>query len=168
VPAPPGPNAPHCPSLRQMTPPPLTSDQLHDKVGSHLGFSDWHEVTQQQVDLFADATGDHQWIHTDPERAKDGPFGTTIAHGYLTLALLPLLLGEVLSIEGPRYAVNYGLNRLRFPAPVPTGSRLRLGATLTSLEPVPGGHQAVLSCTYEVEGSAKPACVADVVFRYYD
>jgi acyl dehydratase len=141
---------------------------MRGKVGSHLGYSGWHEVTQQQVNLFAEATGDHQWIHTDPERAKAGPFGITVAHGYLTLSLLPVFLGELLSVEGPRYVVNYGLNRLRYPAPVPVGSRLRMGATLESLKPVAGGYQAVVNCTFEVEGSAKPSCVADVVFRYYD
>jgi acyl dehydratase len=151
-----------------MTPASATVDDMRGKVGSHLGYSGWHEVTQHQVDLFAEATGDHQWIHTDPERAKAGPFGTTVAHGYLTLSLLPVLLGELISIEGPRFVVNYGLNRVRFPAPVPVGSRLRLGATLQSLDPVAGGHQAVVNCTFEVEGSSKPSCVAEIVFRYYD
>jgi acyl dehydratase len=143
-------------------------DALRDKTGAHLGFSSWHEVSQHQIDLFAEATGDDQWIHTDPERAKDGPFGTTVAHGYLTLSLLPVLLAELLVVEGPRFVVNYGLNRVRFPAPVLVGSRLRLGATLDALEPVTGGHQVTFQCTFELEGSAKPCCVANVVFRYYD
>ncbi len=145
----------------------LTIEDLRSRVGRHLGWSDWHEVTQDQVDRFADVTGDHQWVHTDPERARQGPFGTTIAHGYLTLSLLPALLGEVLFVAGPRFAVNYGLNRLRFPAPVPVGSRVRAGATLSAMEAVAGGEQVVLACTFEVEGSDKPCCVADVVFRYY-
>jgi acyl dehydratase len=143
-------------------------DELRAKVGSHLGYSSWHTVTQEEINLFADATGDHQWIHVDPQRAKAGPFGTTIAHGYFTLSLGPVLLGEILSVQGVGFAVNYGINRARFPAPVPAGSRLRLGATLESLEDVSGGSQATLKCTFEVEGSAKPSCVADVVFRYYN
>jgi acyl dehydratase len=143
-------------------------DALRDKTGTHLGFSSWHAVSQHQIDLFAEATGDDQWIHTDSERAKDGPFGATVAHGYLTLSLLPVLLAELLAVEGPRFVVNYGLNRVRFPAPVLVGSRLRLGAVLDALEPVTGGHQVTLQCTFDLEGSAKPCCVADVVFRYYD
>ncbi len=143
-------------------------DELRAKVGSHLGYSSWHTVTQEEVNLFADATGDHQWIHVDPERAKAGPFGTTIAHGYFTLSLGPVLLGEILSVQGVRFAVNYGLNRVRFPAPVPVGSRLRLGATLESLDDVDGGSQASVKCTFEVEGAAKPSCVADAIFRYYN
>jgi len=151
-----------------MAPALFTVDELKAKTGSHLGYSDWHEVTQEQVDLFADATGDHQWIHTDPERAKDGPFGGTIAHGYLTLSLLPTLLAELLVVDGPRAVVNYGINRLRFPAPVPVGSKLRLGVVVGELEPVAGGHQATINCTFEVEGAQKPSCVADVLFRFYD
>lgn len=143
-------------------------EELATKAGSHLGYSSWYTVTQQQVDLFAEATGDRQWIHVDPERAKSGPFGTTVAHGYLTLSLLPVLLAEVLEVKGAKFMVNYGLNRLRFPAPVPAGARLRLGATLVSLEAFDGGRQATLNCVFEVEGSPKPSCVADVVFRYYD
>ena len=151
-----------------MSPTVSSIDELRDKVGTHLGFSGWHEVTQDQVNLFAQATGDDQWIHTDPGRAKEGPFGTTIAHGYLTLSLLPDLLGELLAVDGPRFVVNYGLNRVRFPAPVPVSSRLRLGAAVESLEAVQGGHQVTLNCTFELEGSTKPPCVADVLFRYYD
>lgn len=146
----------------------FTVAEMKQKAGTHLGFTEWHEVTQDQVNLFAEVTGDHQWIHTDPARAKKGPFGTTIAHGYLTLALLSAFLGELFQVEGPRAVVNYGLDRVRFPAPVPVGSKLRMGATLSSVEPVPGGHQARLNCTFEVEGSAKPSCVADVIFRFYD
>jgi acyl dehydratase len=143
-------------------------DELRGKVGSHLGYSSWHTVTQEEINLFADATGDHQWIHVNPERAKTGPFGTTIAHGYFTLSLAPVLLGEILSVQGVRFAVNYGLNRVRFPAPVLVGSRLRLGAILESLEDVEGGSQATVKCTFEVESAAKPSCVADVIFRYYN
>ena len=142
-------------------------DEMRAKVGSHLGYSSWHTVTQEKVNLFADATGDHQWIHVDPARAKAGPFGTTIAHGYFTLSLGPVLLAEIVAVEGPRFGVNYGLNRVRFPAPVPVGSRLRLGATLHSLEDVEGGIQVTMKLTFEVEGSSKPSCVADAIFRYY-
>ena len=112
----------------------LDLDELKAKVGSHLGYSSWHTVTQEQVNLFADATNDHQWIHVDPERAKAGPFGTTVAHGYFTLSLGPAFSAEILTVDGPRFAVNYGLNRVRFPAPVPVGSKLRCGASLESLE----------------------------------
>jgi acyl dehydratase len=151
-----------------MSPAVVGPEELEAMVGSHLGFSGWHTVGQEQVDLFAEATGDRQWIHVDPERAKSGPFGTTVAHGYLTLSLLPALLGEIIEVKGPRFFVNYGLNRARFPSPVPVGSRLRLGATLGSLDVFDGGHQVTLNCVFEVEGSSKPSCVADVVFRYYD
>jgi acyl dehydratase len=153
-----------------MPPPAYSPEELEARVGTHLGYSGWHQVTQEQVNLFADATGDHQWIHTDAVRARGGPFGTTIAHGYFTLSLLPALLGEVLEVKGPRFAVNYGINRLRFPAPVPVGSKLRLGVALEQLESLPGdaGSQVVLKCTFETAGSTKASCVADVVFRYYD
>jgi acyl dehydratase len=142
-------------------------EELRGKVGSHLGYSTWHTVTQEEVHLFADTTRDHQWIHVDPDNAKAGPFGTTIAHGYLTLSLGPVLLAEIMAVEGPRFAVNYGLNRVRFPAPVPVGSKLRCGASLESVEEVEGGCQVELKLTFEVEGAAKPSCVADVLFRYY-
>ena len=146
----------------------LDLDELKAKVGSHLGYSSWHTITQEQVNLFADATNDHQWIHVDPERAKAGPFGTTVAHGYFTLSLGPSLLAEILAVDGPRFAVNYGLNRVRFPAPVPVGSKLRCGASLESVEDVEGGCQVTLKLTFEVEGAAKPSCVAEIVFRYYN
>src|SRR5690349_5826482 len=142
-------------------------DELAAAKGEHLGWSDWHEVTQQQVNLFADATGDHQWIHVDVERAKAGPFGGPIAHGYLTLSLIPGLMPTVWEVHGFSMGINYGLNKLRFPSPVPVGSKVRVGATLASLEEVSGGVQTVLDCTIEVEGKDKPACVAQVVFRYY-
>ncbi len=142
--------------------------EMKAKVGEHLGYSDWHEVSQQQVDLFADATGDHQWIHVDPDRARrEGPFGGPIAHGYLTLSLAPVLLGQIVSAGGVSMGVNYGCNRVRFPAPVPVGARLRLGATLQSFEEIPGGAQVVMGLTFELEGQEKPACVAEVVYRYY-
>jgi len=142
-------------------------DTFHDLAGQHLGYSEWHEITQQQVNLFADATDDHQWIHVDPERAKDGPFGGTIAHGYLTLSLAPGLLGEVLTVEGMSMGVNYGCNKVRFPAPVPVGAKLRLGAEVASVEDVTGGVQVSLDLTFETEGGAKPSCVAQVVYRYF-
>lgn len=141
---------------------------LHARVGEHLGYSDWHVVTQEQVDRFADATGDHQWIHVDPERARrESPFGGPIAHGYLTLSMGPVLLSQIMAVSGVTYGLNYGCNRVRFPAPVPVGARLRAGARLASVEDVPGGAQAVIELTFEVEGGAKPVCVAEVVFRYY-
>jgi acyl dehydratase len=140
---------------------------LKDRVGDHLGYSEWHEVTQEQVNLFADATGDHQWIHVDVERAQAGPFGGPIAHGYLTLSLTPALLDEVLQVSGVAMGINYGLNKLRFPSPVPVGSRVRAGATLAGLEDVAGGVQIALAVTFEIEGGAKPVCVAEILFRYY-
>jgi acyl dehydratase len=140
---------------------------LKAHVGQHLGYSDWHEVTQDQVNRFADATLDHQWIHVDPERAKSGPFGGPIAHGYLTLSLGPHLLGQVFQVDGTKMGVNYGLNKVRFPSPVPVGSKLRVGATLADVEDLAGGAQVVVNLSFEVEGQQKPACVAEVVFRYY-
>jgi acyl dehydratase len=140
---------------------------LKDRVGQHLGYSDWHEVTQEQINLFADATGDHQWIHVDVERAKAGPFGAPIAHGYLTLSLTPTLLEEVFAVSGVTMGINYGLNKLRFPSPVPVGSRVRCGVELASVEDVSGGAQVGLTVTYEIDGGTKPVCVAEVLFRYY-
>jgi acyl dehydratase len=142
-------------------------DSFSDLVGTHLGYSEWHRIDQERIDLFAEATGDHQWIHVDPERAKSGPFGTAIAHGYLTLSLAPVLLGEVLVVEGVSMGVNYGCNKVRFPAPVPVGSNLRLGVAVAGVEAVSGGVQVVIDLTLETEGSTKPSCVAQVVFRYY-
>jgi acyl dehydratase len=144
-------------------------DELRAKAGEHLGYSDWQEVTQDQVNLFADATGDHQWIHVDVERARQGPFGGTIAHGYLTLSLGPTLLSQqIVKIEGMAMGLNYGCNKVRFPSPVPVGSKLRLGASLDSVQDVEGGVQAIIILTFELEGGAKPACVAEVVYRYFD
>jgi acyl dehydratase len=136
-------------------------------VGEHLGWSDWMTVTQEQVNLFADATGDHQWIHTDPERAAAGPFGGPIAHGYLTLSLIPVLMAGMVHVEGVRMGVNYGANKIRFPAPVHVGSEIRLGATLAEVTEIQGGAQSVVDVTIEERDAPKPSCVAQVVFRYY-
>jgi acyl dehydratase len=136
-------------------------------AGDRLGVSRWHTVTQEQVRLFADATGDHQWIHVDPERARAGPFSTTIAHGYLTLSLAPMLLWDVLEVRGASEVVNYGIGKVRFPAPVPIGSRVRLIIDLVAVEETKGGVQTSLGLTFDVEGVDKPACVAEILFRYY-
>jgi acyl dehydratase len=133
--------------------------------GEHLGYSDWHTVTQQQIDTFADATGDHQWIHVDPEKAAKGPFGTTIAHGYLTLSLVPMLGAQIWRVDGITMGINYGTEKVRFPAAVPVGSRIRSGVEIVDVVDVPGGKQAVLRQTVEIEGGAKPACVAETVVR---
>ncbi len=145
-----------------------TPDDLLDAVGQHLGHSEWVAVDQGRIDLFAEATGDHQWIHVDPEAAAAGPFGATIAHGYLTLALTNLLLPEIVRVEGISMGVNYGVNRVRFPQPVLVGSRLRASATLTSADELPGGSgvQTVITITVEIEGQVKPACVAESVSRF--
>ncbi len=142
-------------------------EQLTAAAGQHLGFSDWQQVTQQQVTAFADATGDHQWIHVDPVAAAIGPFGTTIAHGYLMLALIPTLVSQVVRVTGVRLGVNYGLNRVRFPAPLPTGSRVRAGVRLASVDPIPDGAHIVNEVTIECDGSDKPCCVAETIVRYY-
>ena len=136
-------------------------------VGEHLGYSDWLTVTQEQVNLFADATGDHQWIHIDVERAKSGPFGGPIAHGYLTLSLGPVLIPQVFSVGGIAMGVNYGCNKVRFMSPVPVGSRLRAGVKVLAVDDVAGGAQVTLETTFECEGAAKPSCIAEVIFRYY-
>ena len=137
-------------------------------VGEHLGYSDWVTITQEQVDQFADATGDHQWIHVDPERAKkESPFGGPIAHGYLTLSLLPMLMPQIVEITGFRMGVNYGTEKVRFPSPVPVGSRVRAGATLDSATPFDGGVQMVVTVTVEVEGASKPSMVATTLTRRY-
>jgi acyl dehydratase len=135
--------------------------------GSEFGPSSWIEVGQDRIDAFADATGDHQWIHVDPDRAAAGPFGTTIGHGYLTLSLLPLMSSEVVPREGGGMAVNYGLNRVRFPAPVPSGSRVRGRFRVDAVEEADWGYQATMTATIEREGGDKPVCVAELVFRYY-
>ena len=142
-------------------------EELAPLIGTHLGYSNYRKVTQEQVNLFADATGDHQWIHVEPERAKAGPFGQTIAHGYFTLSLIPVLLSGMMKIDGVTMGINYGTNRVRFPSPVPVGSEIRAGATLASVEPVTGGVQIVLDVVVEVKDGPKPACVAQVVSRFY-
>jgi acyl dehydratase len=137
-------------------------------VGQHLGHSDWVTVTQEQVNQFAEATGDHQWIHVDPERAtKESPYGGPIAHGYLTLSLIPSLMPQIVSFDGFRMGVNYGTEKVRFPSPVPVGSRVRAGASLESATPFEGGVQVNMGVTIEVEGASKPAMVATVVYRRY-
>ena len=133
---------------------------------SVLGPGRWHEVSQRQIDQFADATGDHQWIHVDPERAASGPFGRTIAHGYLTLSLIPVLFADLLQVRDAAQTINYGLGRARFPAPVPVGSRVRLTAVVEKVEPVPSGFQVSLASTVECDGIAKPACAAQVLCRF--
>ncbi|OEV03200.1 MaoC family dehydratase [Streptomyces oceani] len=142
-------------------------EELRAAVGEELGVSDWLEIDQNRVDLFADATGDHQWIHVDPQRAKDGPFGTTIAHGYLTLSLLPALVPQVMTLTGMRMGVNYGVNKVRFPSVVPVGARLRARATLTEVTEAGEGVQVTATVTVEREGGEKPVCVAETVSRYY-
>lgn len=142
--------------------------QLEEAVGQEVGVSDWLTVEQERVDQFATATDDHQWIHVDRQRAAAGPFGTTIAHGYLTLALLVPLTHEAYHVEGVRMGLNYGLNRVRFPAPVPVGSRIRARVALKSLEDIGGGVQAVWSVTVEREGGDKPVCIAESVVRWYE
>ncbi len=140
---------------------------LLDAVGQHLGHSEWLEIDQQRIDLFAEATGDHQWIHVDPERAADGPFGKTIAHGYLTLSLANLFLPEVMQVNKVSMGVNYGCEKVRFPAPVPVGSRVRGGGEIISAEEVKGGVQVVVRMTIDVEGGERPGCVIDTISRFY-
>ena len=137
------------------------------KPGDTYGPSEWVEITQERIDAFADATGDHQWIHVDPEKAAEGPFKTTIAHGYLTLSLLPAASYEVVPRRG-RMGINYGLNRVRFPAPVPVDSRVRATFEVMSVEELEGSAQVTMRATVEREGGEKPVCVAEVVFRHYD
>jgi acyl dehydratase len=145
-----------------------TMAEVSGLVGQELGTSDWFEVTQDRVDTFADATGDHQWIHVDVERATaESPFGGPIAHGYLTLSLLVPLLAQVLVVSDTAMGVNYGLNKVRFPSPVPVGSRVRLTATLKDVEQVTGGLQLTFTVVIEREGGEKPVCIAEPVYRYY-
>ncbi|MEU2927156.1 MaoC family dehydratase [Streptomyces sp. NPDC007251] len=138
-------------------------EELRNAVGTHLGYSDWHTVTQQQIDTFADATGDHQWIHVDVEKAAAGPFAGTIAHGYLTLSLVPMLVWQVYRVEGVSMGVNYGANKVRFPSPVPVDSKVRAGVELLSVEPGGGGYRVTTRVTIERQGAGKPACVAETV-----
>ena len=141
--------------------------EMQAMVGEHVGTSDWITVTQERINLFADATGDHQWIHIDPERGAKGPFGTTIAHGFLTLSLLPEMSASAMEVLDTRMGVNYGLGKVRFPAPVPVGSRLRGHFKLTKFEPLEGGAQLTVEVTMEREGSDKPVCVAESLARRY-
>ena len=143
------------------------TDELRSLIGEHLGYSDYVAITQDQVNQFADATGDHQWIHVDVERATAGPFGAPIAHGYLTLSLGPALSPQIYSVGGFKMGVNYGAEKIRFPSPVPVGSKLRLGVTLLEVTEVSGGIQTKLEFSFEVEGAPKPSCVAEVLFRLY-
>jgi acyl dehydratase len=142
-------------------------DELRAARGTELGVTDWREVTQAEVDAFADATGDHQWIHVDPERAARSPLGGTIAHGLFTLSLAPAMTSSLLSFDGFAFALNYGYNRVRFPAPLPVGARVRMRATLAAVEDIPGGAQITILQTFEREGSDKPVCVAESVARVY-
>ncbi|MBN9736976.1 MULTISPECIES: MaoC family dehydratase [unclassified Pseudonocardia] len=142
-------------------------DELREAKGSEIGASDWVEVGQEQIDGFADATGDHQWIHVDAERAKDGPFGTTIAHGFLTLSLLPTLVQGVYRIEGVKMGVNYGLNKVRFTSPLPVGSRVRGRVEIIDVTDISGGVQIASKVTVEIENSEKPAVVAEWLTRQY-
>jgi len=144
-----------------------TPADLKSALGEHLGYSEWLEITQDRIDKFAEASGDHQWIHVDPERAKAGPFGACIAHGYLTLSLVNLFLPQIVDVQGISMGVNYGSDRLRFPAPVPVGSRIRGGGELIQVEDVKGGVQATIRVTVEVEGQDRPACVVETISRYY-
>jgi 3-oxocholest-4-en-26-oate---CoA ligase len=141
-------------------------DGLKSLVGQHLGPSDWEEITQERVNLFAAATEDHQWIHVDAQRAAAGPYRGTIAHGYLTLSLIPYFVPKILEIEGFAAGINYGCDRVRFPAPVPVGSKLRCAATVEAVSEVLGGVQVTLTVTMEVEGQSKPSCVATVLVRH--
>ena len=151
-----------------MTTTTTTLSELPALMGSELGTSDWIEVTQDRVNLFADATDDHQWIHVDVERAEaESPFGGPIGHGYLTLSLLIPMWSQVLTVTDSRMAVNYGLNKVRFPAPVPVGSKVRLTATLADVEEIKGGYQLTVSAVIERENGDKPVCIAEPVLRFY-
>ncbi len=141
--------------------------RLRDRVGQEVAVSDWTAVTQERIDQFADATGDHQWIHVDPARAKQSPFQTTIAHGFLTLSLISMMLRNAVNPTGLRMAINYGLNRVRFVAPVPSGARIRGRFTLAGIEEAGGAIQATWSATIERDGADKPVCVAEWLVRYY-
>jgi acyl dehydratase len=141
--------------------------ELKSAVGRKLGTSEWLTITQERINLFADATGDHQWIHVDAERAKKGPFGATIAHGYLTLSLVSSFLPQIVEVHGISMGINYGTDKVRFPSPVTVGSRVRGSGELVAVEDVKGGVQATVRVTVEIDGKDKPACVADTISRYY-
>ncbi len=142
-------------------------EEIKAHVGKELGVSDWLLVTQETIDQFAEVTGDHQWIHVDVERAKESPFGGTIAHGYYTLSLAPRFSYDMFNFEGFAFAVNYGLNRVRFPAPMPVGGKVRMRAKLAAVEEIPGGAQLTTEVTFEREGGEKPVCVAETLARVY-
>jgi acyl dehydratase len=140
-------------------------EEIRAAAGEHLGYSDYQVVTQEDIDAFAALTGDHQWIHTDPARAAGGPFGATIAHGLLTLSLGPRHATSIYRLDGMALSVNYGYDKIRFPAPVPVNSKIRLGATISSVTDVPGGAQVAITFVWEVAGQPKPACVAEMLIR---
>jgi acyl dehydratase len=142
-------------------------EDLKERVGQELGVSEWHEVSQAEIDAFAEATDDHQFIHVDPERAKQTPFGSTIAHGLYTLSLGPKFSYEMFSVDNVAFGINYGYEKIRFPAPVPVDSKVRMRAELLSVDDIPGGVQFKVKQTYEIEGAEKPACVAEAVARVY-
>ena len=142
-------------------------DELKSRIGDELGVSDWHEVTQEKVDAFAEVTGDDQWIHVDPERAKETPFGGTIAHGYYTLSLAPRFSYDLFKLEGVAFGLNYGLNKVRFPAPMPVGDKVRMRMELQSVDDIPGGAQITMKLTFERDGGDKPVCVAESLSRVY-
>ena len=142
-------------------------EELKASVGDEIGTSDWHEVTQEDINTFADVTGDHQFIHVDVERAKETPFGGTIAHGYYTLSLAPRFSEQILKLEGFAFGINYGLNKVRFPAPLPVGSKVRMTGKVANVDDIPGGAQLVLELTFEREGGDKPVCVAESLARVY-
>jgi acyl dehydratase len=144
-----------------------TPADLKSAVGQHLGYSEWLTITQERINQFAHATGDHQWIHVDPVRAKDGPFGACIAHGYLTLSLVNLFLPQIVEVRGIRMGVNYGVDKVRFPAAVRVGARIRGGGELINVEEVKGGVQATIRITVEIEGSERPGCVVDTISRFF-
>lgn len=145
----------------------LAVTDLASRQGEVLGHSSWRTVTQDDVTTFAKLSGDEQWIHVDPDRAADGPFGTTIVHGYLSLSFATLFLDEVVTVSGANLVLNYGSDRIRYPTPTPVGSRIRAAVELATVTPIAGGVQTIFRLTYEVEGLAKPGCVADIVYRYY-
>ena len=142
-------------------------DELKARVGEELGVSEWHEVTQEKIDAFAEVTGDDQWIHIDPERAKDTPFGGTIAHGYYTLSLAPRFSYDLFKLDGVAFGLNYGVNKVRFPAPMPVGGRVRMRMELAAGDDIPGGAQITMKLTFERDGGDKPVCVAESLSRVY-
>lgn len=141
-------------------------DELRAAANTRIGYSSWHTLTQKRIDAFADATGDHQWIHVEPSRAADGPFGATIAHGHLLTSMIPMLVWEVYTVDGVRMGINYGSNKIRFPSPVPVGSRIRAAVEIKGVDSVPSGVQVVAAVTIERENADKPVCIAEIVSIY--